>query len=127
VSRLSKLVEEYIDLLESGETVVAMERFFADEVMVFENQSLACAGRKNAIAREKAALKRLVAPPKYRCRGYGVSPDGARAYIEWETRFLSGAEYARLDEVVAQEWNEGEVVLERHYYEGIVDEGDEES
>ena len=47
--------------------------------------------------------------------------------MEWVIRFVGeDARPMRLDEVAVQRWAGGRIVEERFYYEGLVDEGDEE-
>jgi ketosteroid isomerase-like protein len=120
-------VRELIALCERNATLEAIERFYAEDVVVFENHERARAGREACLAYERAALAQLKQPAKLRARSWAVDPQSGVAFIEWVIRFLGDEDRPmRLDEVAVQRWAGGRIVEERFYYEGMVDEGDEE-
>jgi ketosteroid isomerase-like protein len=124
---VAESVRELIALCEQGKSVEAIERFYAEDVVVFENHERARAGRELCLAYERAALARLKEPAKLRAKASAVDAQTGVAFIEWVIRFLGEDERPmRLDEVAVQRWAGGHVVEERFYYEGMVDEGDEE-
>lgn len=124
---LEEQLREYIKLCEAGSTCEAMERFYADDVVVFENHELARAGRTACIEHERAAVAQAKEPAKLRAKGHAAHNQSGVAFIEWVIRFLGEDERPmRLDEVAVQRWARGRIVEERFYYEGMVDEGDEE-
>ena len=48
-------------------------------------------------------------------------------FVEWEIRFVGQDQRPmRLDEVAVQRWSGARIVEERFYYDGVVDEGDED-
>jgi hypothetical protein len=56
-----------------------------------------------------------------------VDPQGGVAFVEWVIRFLgANGRPMRLDEVAVQRWVGDRIVEERFYYEGMIDEGDED-
>jgi ketosteroid isomerase-like protein len=120
-------VRELIALCERNATLEAIERFYADDVVVFENHERARAGREACMAYERAALTQLTQPAKLRAKACAVDAQSGVAFIEWVIRFLGDEDRPmRLDEVAVQRWAGGRIVEERFYYEGMVDEGDEE-
>ena len=124
---LSDDLREFIGLCEKGRTLEAMERFYAEDVVVFENHERARAGRDACLAFEREALARLREPATLRARAHAVEAQSGVAFIEWVVRFIGEDQRPmRLDEVAVQRWGRGRIVEERFYYEGLVDEGDED-
>jgi ketosteroid isomerase-like protein len=124
---LAERVREFVELCERGATCEAIERFYAVDAVVFENHERARAGRDACLAHERAALAAAKMPAKLRAKAYAVDAQRGVSFIEWVIRFLGeDGRPMRLDEVAVQRWAGGQVVEERFYYEGLVDEGDEE-
>ncbi|HEX6244677.1 MAG TPA: nuclear transport factor 2 family protein [Polyangiales bacterium] len=124
---LSEDLREFIRLCEQGKTLEAIERFYAEDVVVFENHERARAGRDACLAFEREALARLSQPATLRARAHAVEQQSGVAFIEWAIRFIGDDERPmRLEEVAVQRWGRGRIVEERFYYEGLVDEGDED-
>jgi ketosteroid isomerase-like protein len=122
---LDERVREFVALCESGKTREAIERFFADDVVVFENHERARAGRAECLAYESAALSRLKEPAQLKARSWAVDAQRGVAFIEWVVRYVGDdGRPMRLEEVSVQRWSQGRIGEERFYYEGVVDEGD---
>ena len=118
----------FIALCEQGKTLEAIERFYAEDVVVFENHERARAGREGCLAFETNALAQLTEPARLRARAHAANAQAGVAFIEWVIRFLGeDGRPMRLDEVAVQRWAGGRIVEERFYYEGMVDEGDEDA
>jgi ketosteroid isomerase-like protein len=124
-SRLKQAVLDFRALLESGRSLEAMERYYAEEVCIFENRELARAGRAKCVAFERDQLARQPRPPEFRFRRIAVDEAAGVAFLEYVLRFVGpDARPQRLEQVAAQTWEKGRIVEERFYYEGVVDEGD---
>jgi ketosteroid isomerase-like protein len=124
---LGENLRALVSLCEGGETLEAITRFYAEDVVVFENHERARAGREACLAYESAALAELKAPAKLRAKAYAADAQSGVAFIEWVIRFVGeDGRPMRLDEVSVQRWAGGRIVEERFYYEGLVDEGDED-
>ncbi len=124
---LAKQVEKFVELVTNGQTVLSMERFYAEDVNVFENRELARAGRAYCIAEEVRLLEAQLSPPSMRALKVAVNEADGVAFIEWVIRFSSPeGRPLRLEEVAVQKWAGGLIVEERLYYQGLVDEGDED-
>lgn len=124
-SPLRDTVLNFRSLLEQGRTVEAMERYYAEDVCVFENRALARAGRAQCVAHERAALSKLPIPPAFRFKRLAVDDSTGCAFLEYVLRFTGeGGRPQRIDQVAVQTWERGKIVEERFYYEGLVDEGD---
>lgn len=122
-ARVSKL----ISLVEAGRTVDAIDQFYAEDVVVFENHELARAGRAACVAFERESLASQVEPQQARALSMACDDATERAFVEWQIRFkTTDGRCMRLEEVAVQRWSGGLIVEERFYYEGVVDEGDED-
>jgi ketosteroid isomerase-like protein len=123
--KLDERVREFVALCESGKTLEAIERFYADDVVVFENHERARAGRAECLAHESAALERLREPAQLKVRAWAVNEPSGSVFLEWVVRYVGDdGRPMRLEEVAVQRWSQGRIGEERFYYEGVVDEGD---
>jgi hypothetical protein len=121
---LEKSLEKFVALVEGGQTVQAIEKYYADDVVVFENREIARTGRAACAKFEKDNLARQPRPPRIKCRGQGVDKARGKTFTQWEIRFVSDqGRLMYLEEVAVQKWSGDEIVEERFYYEGFVDEG----
>lgn len=122
---LEARVGSFRKLLESGRTLQAIEEFYAEHALVFENRALVRTGREACLRYEKKALEALEAPPKFRVQRVAVNERDGVAFLEYLIRYTArGGRPMRLEEVSVQTWERGRIVEERFYYEGLVDEGD---
>lgn len=124
---LRRRVDEFIGLVESGRSIEAMERFYAEDVMMFENRELSRAGREACIAFEREQLAKS-GRPHLKATKRAADPNTGVSFIEWVVQFRSpsSGRPIRLEEVAVQKWSNGEIIEERFYYEGVIDQGDED-
>ena len=123
--RVSQLLERFVALVEQGRSVEAMERYYAEDVVVFENRALARAGRQRCIAFEREQHSRAPQPATLKALKHACNEATGVSFVEWLIRFETEAGRAmRLEEVAVQSWRDGAIVEERFYYEGVIDEGD---
>lgn len=113
-------------LLERGETLLAIERFYAPDVCIFDNRTLARAGREACLVYEREQLAAQPEPPRFRFQSMAINEADGVVFLEYTLRF-TGAEARpmRLEQVSVQHWHRGLIMEERLYYEGVIDEGDE--
>jgi ketosteroid isomerase-like protein len=124
---LAKQVKEFVELVTTGQTVESMERFYSEDVNVFENRELARSGRAICVAEEARLRAAQPSPPRVRALKIAVNEADGVAFIEWIFRFTSPeGRPLRLEEVAVQKWEHGRIIEERFYYQGLVDEGDDE-
>jgi len=123
---LHRLVNEFRSLLERGETLLAIERFYAPDVCIFDNRTLARAGRDACLAYEREQLAGQTEPPRFRFQSMAINEADGVVFLEYILRF-TGADSRpmRLEQVSVQHWRRGLIMGERLYYEGVIDEGDE--
>jgi len=124
---LRRRLDEFVGLVESGRSVEAMQRFYAEDVMMFENRELSRAGRDACIAYEREQLSKS-GRPHLKATKRAADPQTGVSFIEWVVQFRSpsSGRPIRLEEVAVQKWSNGEIIEERFYYEGVIDQGDED-
>ena len=107
-------VEKLIELVERGEFLEAIEKFYAPEGTMQENLGAPRVGLAALLENERNALKRS----QIVHRSHAFLVDGDRAAIHWvfEITERSGKHWL-LDEIAYQEWQDGKIVRERFYYD----------
>jgi ketosteroid isomerase-like protein len=124
---LEQDVRAYARLHAEGRSLEAIERYYAPEVAVFENRELARAGKALCLENERNALARQPEPPRFKLSKLAVNEADGYAFLESVVRFSAAdGRPMRLEQISVQTWERGLIVAERFYYEGVVDEGDEE-
>ena len=127
MSQISALVTEFIELLRQGRQLEAVSRFYDDEVLIFENRTLARAGRSACLAFEEQQLRELKQGVHFKLCSFACNERTGHAFIEYVLRFTgSDGRPLRAEEVAVQTWSRGKIVQQRFYYEGLIDEGTEE-
>jgi ketosteroid isomerase-like protein len=126
MTQLETMVRDFAELLKKGRPLDAMEKYYAPDVVVFENRQLARAGKARCLQYERDALAGQPTPPSFKLSKLAVDDSRDHAFLEYVVRFTaSNGRPQRLEEVAVQTWDNGLIVQERFYYEGVVDEGDE--
>lgn len=124
MSGLHEALDDYIRLVEGGRQLEAMEKYYADEVVVRENRNLSRAGREECLEFEREMLEKAPCPPKIRCVSRAVDGPNGTTFVEWVVRFVADDGHVMLlEEVAVARWSADRIVEERFYYEGFVDEG----
>jgi hypothetical protein len=116
--------DAYVQLCEVGQTLEAIERYYAEDVCVFENRALARAGRATCLEAERRAVEKQAVAPWMVAKSRAVDERTGTSFVEWVIRFVEDGTPMRLEEVARQRWAGGRIIEERFYYEGIVDESD---
>lgn len=120
-------VTQFIQLVERGQTVQAIEQFYAEDVVVFENREMARAGRDKCARFEREALAQYPEPPLAKALATACDEATGRVFVEWLIRIKTQeGTFLRLEEVAVQRWVADRIVEERFYYQGMVDEGDDD-
>jgi ketosteroid isomerase-like protein len=124
---LVERLHAYVALCEQGATLEAITQFYAPDVVVFENHERARHGRAACLAFERDALAKLPEPARLKAKACAVNAHSGITFIEWVIRFVGvDGRPMRLEEVAVQRWSGGQISEERFYYEGVIDEGDED-
>ena len=108
-------VLDLISLVEQGQMLEAMNRYYAENVAMQENVSPPTVGFAENYAREEAFYGSLAA---LKFNLVSVVVEGDRAAINWVFDYTTaeGTQY-RMDEIAIQTWRDGKVVHERYIYD----------
>ena len=108
-------VLDLISLVEKGQMLEAMNRYYAENVAMQENVSPPSVGFAENYAREEAFYGSLQA---LNFNLVSVVVEGDRAVINWVFDYTTadGTSY-RMDEIAIQTWRDGKIVHERYVYD----------
>ena len=109
-------LERFVQLVESGQTLAAMEAFYADDAAMRENQSRPRVGKPALLAHEAAALA-AVSAMTVRC----VRPilvEGDTVVIRWIFDYVdSRGRPVHFEELAYQRWTGERLVDEQFFYD----------
>ena len=108
-------VLDLISLVEKGQMLEAMNRYYAENVAMQENVSPPSVGFAENYAREEAFYGSLQA---LNFNLVSVVVEGDRAVINWVFDYTTadGTSY-RMDEIAIQTWQSGKIIHERYVYD----------
>lgn len=108
-------VLDLINLVENGQMLEAMTRYYAENVAMQENISPPNVGLAENYAREAAFYGSLKA---LQFTLVSVVVEGDRAAINWVFDYTTadGTQY-RMDEIAIQTWRDGKIIHERYIYD----------
>lgn len=125
MTTIAASLRDFIDLCTAGRTLDAIERWYAEDVVVFENNELSRAGRLKALEDERAALASQPTPPLLKANAFAANEEAGVSFVAWTVRYVGRDERPmRIEEVAMQRWVSGRIVEERFFYEGAIDEGE---
>ncbi|MES2072435.1 MAG: nuclear transport factor 2 family protein [Pseudomonadota bacterium] len=109
-------VVRLIQLVENGQTVEAMQEFYADEATMQENNLPPRCGLPHLLEHEGQVLRKFKAIQTQPVDSFFIA--GERVVIHWVFDFTThdGRRF-RLDELAYQTWAGEKIVQERFYYD----------
>ena len=109
-------VEAFAALVEAGDFVGAIERYYAPEASMQENNEAPRVGRDVLVAHEKQVLK---AYPTVTARRLSpVQINGDEVAIRWRFEMTSATGATRvLEEIAWQRWQSDRIVAEQFFYD----------
>lgn len=114
---LKKRIQELNQLIENGETVKAIELYYAETVTMQENEDEPRIGKAVNLAQEK---KNVAGVKSANCTLLRQVIDEKQGLVfsEWQLVFTyPNNETYKITEVSIQEWQNGLVVKEKFYYQ----------
>jgi hypothetical protein len=119
MSQLARHVSELTGLIEKNQTIEAMIRFYADDVIMQENDEPARNGKVVCLDHEQRTLTRVTGL-KAVLLSQAINEEAGIVFSEWylESTSLSGQRYA-LTEVSVQRWRNELIYQEKFYYKTI--------
>jgi len=107
-------VESFIQLVESGQTVLAMERFYSEDASMQENESAPRTGKVALIKHEEAALASIATMKATCIRPVFIAADSV--VIRWVFEILDKkGKNTRFEELALQRWK-GELMVEEKFF-----------
>src|SRR5262245_34671492 len=112
----TKRIETFAAAVEAGDYLGAIERFYAPDVAIYENQNAQAGGRDAFLGRERATLAAFQAIKGQRVRPLVV--DGDQVAIHWRFEMIPrDGETRGFEEVALQTWRGEQIVEERFFYD----------
>ena len=110
----SNTIESFIQLVESGETLEAMVRYYAEHASMQENDTAPRVGKKALLQYEEAALASIASMKATCVRPVFIA--GEFAVIRWvfEIQDKTG-KTVRFEELAHQRWD-GELLVEEKFF-----------
>jgi hypothetical protein len=112
----AKTVDALIETVEKGDFLGAIERFYAEDASMQENQSEPRRGRATLLEHERKLLASMKA-----VRGRCVGPllrDGDSVVIPWAFEFEGrDGKVVRMEELAQQTWRGEQILRERFFYD----------
>lgn len=111
-------VEAFVSLVEAGQGLLAMERFYAEHVAMQENQAEPRAGKAALLEHERRAQAAVRDLSSTCLRPVLVSGDVA--VIRWVIEYTHRAgQPVRLEELAYQRWEGERIVHEQFFYDPV--------
>ena len=120
---MGQLAEQFATLthlIQSGQTLAAMERFYADDVTMQENENLPRVGKAGCLDHERRMLAGVTTMTA-QLLNQAINDETGVVFSEWTYAFtdLSGQRFS-LTEVSVQQWNKELIQTEKFYYNKIL-------
>lgn len=111
-------VQAFIDLVEQGHYIEAIEQFYAPDASMQENRQPPRRGRETLVAYQRAVMAACSAMRTLPVDSWLV--DGDFVTIHWVFEFtrLSG-KTIRIDELAHQRWEGDKIIEERFFYDPV--------
>ncbi|TDW51711.1 hypothetical protein EV144_101387 [Flavobacterium sp. 270] len=109
-------IEEFIAMVESNEHDKAIEKFYAVDASMQENQSEPRVGRDNLVANEKNVLSKVKSLVSKCIRPYFINGD--TVVIQWFFRFeWKDGSISEIEEIAYQNWDGELIKKEKFFYD----------
>ena len=108
-------LNEFIAVVEAGDHVGAIERYYTEDASMQENAAAPRVGRDLLVAHERGVLARM---SHVYSKAMASVVEGDHVAIHWifELTDISGKVY-RIDEMSLQEWRGDKIFRERFFYD----------
>ena len=111
-------VSDFQNLISEGKTLEAIEKYYADNVQLQENNDAPRVGKTLALAHEKGNIERV---KHFKINIKSSVSDEKQGLVMGEMQIdfetLKG-EHVQMNEAYAQKWADGKIIFERFYYKG---------
>ena len=115
MSNVAELERELNDMIASGQAMEAFEKFYADDVVMQENQQEPRVGKEACRAYEVSFFGNVA--EFHEGSFHGSATEGTRSFSEWVFDVtLKDGTRVRNHQIAARRWKDGQVVEERFFY-----------
>lgn len=117
---LKQQVKELTQLIIAGDTIKAMELYYADDVEMQENEDPPRKGKQLCVEHEREALQQVTS---LQCKLLDQAIDSATQVVfsEWEFTIVNNQKEQHLvREVSVQHWKAGKIIREKFYYKAMI-------
>ena len=123
MNNLQQNVKKLFELATIGNTIQAMELFYADDVTMQENEEAPRIGKQFCLAHEKQLLENTK-DVSIKVINQAIDFSQQVVFTEMEINFTTkkGVKL-HLKEISIQHWHEGQVIKEKFYYKDFVPRG----
>ncbi|UFH57024.1 nuclear transport factor 2 family protein [Spirosoma sp. KNUC1025] len=120
MSSLSEQVVALTQLIETNQTIEAMERFYTDNVTMQENDQPPRVGKAVCLAHERKLLA-AVTELSSKLVSQAINEETGIVFSEWymESTYPSGKRFS-LNEVSVQHWVNNLICQEKFYYNSVI-------
>ena len=117
--KLTTSFNTFKELLEKGQTLEAIQQYFADTYQQFENGKPIPPGKDRIYKMEKDNLDKVTSLT-FKFRDCIIDEAGQRVWGEMDIHFESiQGELKHLHEAFFQQWENGQIIVQRFYYKTI--------
>lgn len=117
MSTIKENVEALNQMILNGNIMEAFEKFYADDVVMQDNENPARQGKAECRAFEEAFVNNLTEFRGAKVRDVLISEDAGVAAIEWDFDYTH-KEWGdrKYTQVAVQKWKDGKIVSEKFVY-----------
>jgi ketosteroid isomerase-like protein len=115
-SNIAKLDHELNQAILSGDILNAFEKFYANDVVMQENDSEPFKGKEVNRKREQEFVGSVEQFHSAKLLGEAVTGDVSFSEWEYDVTFKGGGGRVKMQQVASRRWKNGQVVHERFYY-----------
>ena len=115
-SNIAKLDHELNQAILSGDILGAFEKYYANDVVMQENDSAPFSGKEVNRKREQEFVNSVEQFHGAKLLGEAVNGDASYSEWEYDVTFKGGGGRVKLQQVASRRWKNGQIVHERFYY-----------
>jgi ketosteroid isomerase-like protein len=115
-STTAKLDHDLNQAILSGDILDAFEKFYADDIVMQENDSAPFTGKEVNRKREQDFVNSVEQFHGAKLLGEAVTGDVSFSEWEYDVTFKGGGGRVKMQQVASRRWKNGQIVHERFYY-----------
>jgi hypothetical protein len=116
MNELETKVSQLNELISKGQTILAMEQFYAETVIMQENEEDPRTGKTACIEHEVRSIRK-VKEMQSKLLNQAIDHQRNIVFSEWQITFEThGGKKLMLSEVSVQQWRNGLIQWEKFYY-----------